>query len=525
MSSSSHSPRSNAPAALLAGSLVAALHPLRYGYTYGAGDHDDLLPPIQAWLEPGLFSQDAYVQSQLDGVTVRTVFQALVRSLGGFLELPLAVGIFHLLVAVGVGAGVFLLARALRAGRTASLLATLLACVVVPGATIGGNRVIYSLLAPEGIAWALLVPALALFARKRRLQAAVMIGFAAWFHLLAAGLVAIALTAVALVEAASRPRDVQQAAAFGGLSALVAAPVAIPVLLQQAAEARAILPDGLDAFTLYAVVRFPHHYLPHASGETAWALTVLLGVLGLLGYGIARQSERPPHVRFPVRFAIVSVVLMAAAAVGIYGFESLSAARAQAFKLTLVLNVLACIGIAVGVLARVPASVRQPADRFLRHRRWLLTWIAGFVLVLASFARVSPDRGPAHAIAEWAQFNTPRQAVFAVPPSLASFRVTAERSVVGTWKSVPFRADLASEWWQRLMAVAPLDPVPASGAGLLSRLDSSYAAQPDAARQRLADRYGADFAVLPRQVQTQLPVAFATDDWTVVRLREPTEGE
>lgn len=516
----SDSSRPDLPTTVFAGALVACLHPLRFGYQYGSGDHDDLLPPVLAQLHPEWFSHDAYVQSQVGDMTVRTVFQMVLRALSGVLSLPAAAGVLHLLSSVAVGAGVFALARALRLGRTASVLATALACVVVPTVTIGGNAVIYSLLTPEGIAWAVILPAMAWFVQKKRMRAAALLGFAAWFHLLAAGLVGLVLTGVALLEALDRREGWGRAAAFGGLAAAIAAPIAVPVLLRQSAEAGAALPRGLDAFTLYATLRFPHHFLPTHAGIVRWGLVLVLGALGIAGYLAARRSTRPPDIRFPLRFAIAAIALMVIGTVGIYAFESLAAARVQAFKLTVLLNVLACIGLSGGLLSRLSPDLRQRADRALRRQPRAVWSLAVGLLLLGSFARWTPDPDPARSVAEWAHANTDRHAVFAVPPSMAGFRVPSERSVVVTWKSVPFRADLAADWWTRLMAVAPLADVPRDGDGLQARLDSAYVAQPDDARRQLAESYGATHAVVPSTVSTALPVLHDDGTWKVLRLSE-----
>ncbi|MEM1054958.1 MAG: DUF6798 domain-containing protein [Bacteroidota bacterium] len=516
---SSTSRRSDAPTALLAGALIAVLHPLRFGYQYGTGDHDDLLPPIFARLDPGLFALDAYVQGQLDGVTVRTAFRTVVRSLASVMPMPTAVGCLHLVASVGVGAGVYTLARALRGGRTASVLAAVLACVVVPTATIGGNAVLYSLLTPEGMAWAFAIPAMAFFVRDKRLLAGAFLGIAAWFHLLAAGLVGLGLVLAAVLEARYEGEGWKSIGGFAGLAAFVAAPIAAPALLRQAAEAGAQLPDGLDPFTLYAILRFPHHYLPSGTGLSTWVLFLVAAGSGIAGYRVAHTSSRPPDTRFPVRFAFVSLGLILLAMVGVLAADSLFLARVQTLKLTVVLNVLACIGIAIGAISRVPSSMRQRTDQWLRRKPRRLLAAALVLVLLGVPSRGSPDADRAAAVAQWAFMNTPRDAVFAVPPSLSGFRVPSQRSAVVTWKSVPFRTDLAADWWTRLTTVAPLATPPATGRGLVEALDAAYASQPDSARQAFADLYGADYAVVPAETETELPVEFESGPWRVLRLR------
>src|SRR5690554_1432897 len=56
--------------ALLA--IVAAF--LRFGYDYGAGDQDELIPSILRLLDPSLFTRDWLIRTVTDGVNVRTYF-------------------------------------------------------------------------------------------------------------------------------------------------------------------------------------------------------------------------------------------------------------------------------------------------------------------------------------------------------------------------------------------------------------------------------------------------------------------
>lgn len=211
-------------------------------------------------------------------------------------------------------------------------------------------------------------------------------------------------------------------------------------------------------------------------------------------------------------------MMMVLTTVAIYGFESIGAARAQTFKLTILLNVLACIGLATGALSRLPRALRHQSDRWLRRKpTWLLAGAAG-LFVVAVLGRWSPKHDSAAGVAHWAYEYTPREAVFAVPPSMDGFRVRSERAVVATWKSVPFRADLAAEWWRRLHLAAPLTEAPRRGSGLLESLDAAYARQTDADRLALADSLGVRYAVVPKGTETRLPVEHDDGRWQVLRL-------
>ena len=100
-----------------------------------------------------------------------------------------------------------------------------------------------------------------------------------------------------------------------------------------------------------------------------------------------------------------------------------------------------------------------------------------------------------------------------------TFRVPARRSVVVTWKSVPFNGNLGAGWWARVSEIAPLDAVPETGRGLVESLDAAYNANTDARWRALAEEYNADYAVVPAGTQSALPTVHSAGNWSVLDLR------
>lgn len=520
MTRSSRSP-SDVSSALLAGAVAALGTLVRYGYRFGTGDHDDLLPPVLARFDPGLYGGDTYVLSQIDGVTVRTTFQIVVGLFASVLGLPLAVGILHLVVLVAVGAGLFSIARAWGAGRLASGLGAFIAVAVVPTWTLGGNALVYTLLTPEGMAWALVVGALATYARGRLVATAILLGIAAWVHALA-GLLVLGTLGVILLWRVWREesRTWGQALSFIGLGLFVSMALVAPALIRQSAEAGATLPDGLDPFTLYARLRFPHHLLPTAFGPRDWVRFGFLVAAGIAGFRLSAARERPIRSSSTIRFAVASGVFIVLAFIGVVAFESLSVARAQAFKLSVPVNALMSLGIGIGIASMVSRGLRKRIENVMRNRTLALGLTA--LALIGSGVRIatSATGGSAADIAEWARAETPRSTTFIVPPALDAFRVPARRGVVATWKAVPFRTDLAAEWWERLTDIAPLDSPPTNETDqdLAAAFVRGYTRMSDADRQRLGETYRAQYAVLPLSVETELPVAFEGKRWKAVRL-------
>ncbi|OZC03158.1 DUF6798 domain-containing protein [Rubricoccus marinus] len=540
-------PRRDRPVAFLAGALVAFLHPLLYGYSWGGGDQDDLIPPILARLNTSLFSNDAYVQGQLDGLTIRAAYQAVLTGLGRFISPEAAVSLLHVLTLIGAGAMVFALARAMHARRSASLLASVLACLVLPRFTLGGNHLVYSMLTPEGIAWVGALAAITIYLKEHVFIAALVLGVTCWFHPLVGFLTLIVLGVVSVYEVfkeeqekpkrtAAQEADYQMDYVLGrgrqrrkawkgwppttfiGGTLLIALPVVGPAILRQSASGGGDFPAGLNAFKLYVELRHPHHLLPSAFGAVEWISFLVLVAIGVGGYVLAARERRVVRLLFPTLLGATFLALAIVATYAIYEFDSLAIARAQVFKLTVLVNVALCIGIAAGALSLLQNDARRKLDDLLRKKAPL--YIAAAVLCFLGFRDVrTPEVYDTRGVARWAQRETPASAVFLVPPSMDTFRVPSRRNVVVTWKSVPFRADLGAGWWARISDIAPLGAVPDRGRGLVEALDVAYASNSDEQWRALAEKYNAEYAIVPAGTESSLPVAETSGAWSILDLR------
>lgn len=487
----------------------------RFGYAYGRGDHDDVLAPVLRRLDPSLFAADAFVLSQ-DGMTVRTAFQGVLAGLSHLFPLPLVVGTLYMVVLAAVAAGAYRLGRTVLTDRLGAALGVVIALVVVPRWTLGGNSLVGDALLPESAGWAFALPAYALAADRQWLKAAVLLGLAAWFHPLVGLLSAGALGLVALWDAAASPdgrRALGEAVRFGVVFGAVASVFVLPALLRQSAEAGAALPGGLSGYEFYALWRFPHHYLPTTFGAGRWLRFLALLAAGGAGLFVCAQTGRLARRDFVLRLGVVVAVLCVIVGTVAVAADSLAAARLQVFKLTLPITVLLSLGVGGALAAAVPRSWRSV--------RIGATLAAAFAVAacVRGASRVHTESPEA---AVWAEHVAPTDALFLVPPSATWFRVHAERSVLATWKAVPFRLDLAADWLQRhrtqASAAFAADPTPP-----LAALDDAYNTAegwPEATRQ-----FGADYAVRATGVGAPAPyrIAFQGDEWTVYDLHRPLD--
>jgi hypothetical protein len=513
---------------------LAVLHFWRWGYAYGDSDQDELLPQVLHRLDPALFSRDWFVLSQADGVTVRTAFVELLRLMALVMPLPVAVALLHFGVLLAVGWGVYRLGYALVPDRLGAALGALLAVVLLPHWTLGGNRLTYGQLAPENLAWALALPAVILFVEGRRTPAAVLLGLAAWAQLLVGVLTTAVLGAVALWEAArSRStREAGRAVLFGLTAALVAAPVAVPVALAAPMEGPTV--PGISAFDALARLRVPHHYLPSAFARGDYVRFGLLVVAGLGALWALRRRGRLRHAPFVVRFLAVVACFCAVAFVFTEVVPVLFVAQLQLFKLTVWAATLLALLLGAWVGGVLPSRLRALGERALEGPRLGLAVVVA--AALATAAAVAAGLGPAaaryspaqHAASDlgraeaWAHAHTPADALFLIPPSNATFRTHARRSVVVNFKPTPYQRGGIEVWLARMLAAAPA-PVPERGGfPFQATLDAAYAANDAAAWRRLAAHFGADYALVDAARTPSRPPgppAFRAGDWAVYRLR------
>jgi hypothetical protein len=155
----------------------------------------------------------------------------------------------------------------------------------------------------------------------------------------------------------------------------------------------------------------------------------------------------------------------------------------------------------------VPERYRDWLDRACSTRSVLagmvIVWIVVAGLLVADQpwlrSRVAPldqSQSPIARVEAWAQANTSASAVFAVPPSVSSFRTFATRAIVVNFKSIPYEPSLLVEWFTRLRAFAPLTDLPElGGAPILPLLDAAYEGLAPEELLPLARSYAVDYVV------------------------------
>ena len=516
--------------------FVAALFYARFGYAYGVGDHDEMIPQLLRMLDPSLFPQDWYLQGEAGRVSVRTPFLLALRAMAVPFGVEGGVFALWLLVLVGVALGVWGLARQITGDQVAAALATLGAVAVTPLWALGGNGLVAPLLVPEPVAWALALPAVGLFMRGRphhRLTAGALLGVAGLFQLLVGTLTVGALGLVWLWEiAADRERrerwlpEIGRAVGFGLVYLLVASPIFLPTALAQTASSPAP-DDGLSLFYVIAQLRQPHHYLFAHFGERVIAQVGLLVVLGGLSLSWLGRRQGRREAVFVRRLLVVIGALCGVALVGTEGLQILFVAKLQFYKLTVLATVLLVTAVAAACVAAVPEGWKERAEAALAHPwGWAVALLA--VGAVTGLGLGGWKNGPAqhrasdlYAVEAWARQHTRPDALFLIPPSETTFRTWARRSVAINWKPTPFRDAAMRERLARLRTVAPSAELPALGVGWKETLDAAYHQNTRATWHRLHTDWGADYALVEVERLGTPPAdqpAFRSGRWAVYPL-------
>ncbi|MEM1115766.1 MAG: DUF6798 domain-containing protein [Bacteroidota bacterium] len=512
--------------------LLAVACYWRLGVAYGVGDHEELVPQLLRLLDPTLFPRDPYLLAEDGHFSVRFVFLGVLRGLAVVVGPEAAVVALTAASWAGIAWAAYRLAFTLVPSRAAATL-TVLATLVTIHWTPGGNGLLSATIAPEPLAWVPCLLAVEAFLRDRSTAAAVLLGVAAWLHPLMGLQVGLLLGLVALWQMADgEPRRAfGRAVLFGVTVFVVASPILLPTLLTQAGG-EPIPDDGLSTFRVTAELRQAHHYLlfsQPASGLVRYGLVVAAGLVGLV---LLRRRGGARHVRMATRVLTVIAGLVVVYVGMTEGAESLTVAKMQFFRL-LVLAKLVLLAWACGAaVALVPAS-RQAALARLADRRGLALAASG-VLVALTVALAVADVGRPGAmwklrdhtksdlyrVERWIEAETPRDAVFLVPPSMTAFRAFALRSVAINFKPTTFRDAAMHRWLARIRAVAPTPLPPRGGLDWQADLDRAYHAHSAASWARVAATFEADYAL----VDTRLLRTPPTDDlvaeagpWAVYR--------
>lgn len=485
------------------------------GYSALRGDQAKVLFHYQAMHDPGMYARDWHVQQYREANPHRpwfTVLGLLDRALG----LPGALFTAWVLSFLLLWAAVWELSTAL-VPRAPPWLAMLVLIVTVRVGDLGSNWIWEDEMKPRLPAYALALLAVALLLRGRSALAGLSVAVASVLH------VGVGMLTTAALGLWSGWR-------FLAVAGTAFAVLRLPFLL--GARERLSSPGAeADLIALYLQMRAPHHFDP-----TTWPLADWVGFAACLGFGALALPVLEPELRRRVlRLGGVLLGFLGVAAFFSTVVPVWDVMLLQVFRLATLLRAVALVlgaggaaelvrtgrgfrGVFLLVATLSPWSLAAAVLVELLGRRswgpacawgrWALPgWafaalgVLVWVPALVGLQVVPVPRDDTERLAAWCRSETPRDAVFLVPPGLSGFRLWAERAEVVDWWTPPITAPGLLEWARRLQAVTGLEDRPlrdfvALGEGAMAR----YETLPPARLTSLARRYGADYVVSSRDL-------------------------
>lgn len=533
------------PLFVLLASLL--LYFTRFGYDYASGDQDEVIPYLLHRLDPGLFTQDWFVNIQISEFSIRTYFVWLINALALLLPVWLSVLIIYVITWLVIAAAVYKLAFHFTKDQIAACAAVVGALILTPVWTLGGNDLLHNTLVASQVAWAFGLWAVYHFMRARYLLAPVLLGVACWFQALVGLHLGILLFLVRVIKFGQGERGAHTPAgiaAFGALFALWSSPALGPIIYQQFfAQPTNFNPDP-SLFYILAEFRLPHHYLPFSFHMHNVVRFVLL-----MGGSIAALAWKPFRVRLQDSDIIITLLALIAgfcvvATVFTELIPILFVAKLQLFKMTVLAKLFFVIILSGAFFFWLPAKPRSYLQRIVRRpgRGLVLVSIAALAIVGAAVLgdgffhnKVEPFRradAPIGQVQEWARRQTSYGAIFAVPPSMSTFRSEAQRTIVVNYKAIPYEDEQMVTWFNRLTDLAPIELPERGSADLMAKLDSAYETLTAQRLVELSREYNIDYVLRQTPLDSPGPYfeqVFQADNWIAYEriadsLATPSQG-
>lgn len=157
-----------------------------------------------------------------------------------------------------------------------------------------------------------------------------------------------------------------------------------------------------------------------------------------------------------------------------------------------------------------------PSNSVLFNLALILVALLSFRIYTMIFTPYDSKIGDWKAVQVWCKENTPKDALFIVPPNmsweLSGFRVWSERSILGDWKdgAIAFAsAQSARGWWHRMQDLGFTELNYKDGREIYRRMDESR-------YQQIARKYGANYAVVEQPYHLKLRSVYSNQSFAVV---------
>ena len=429
---------------------------LRYGYNFGGADHDELLSLVYKIQDPQLFSKDAFFTSSFDLSNVRffsTYFFLFFSHLFGNEGAALFI---YLLAWLSIVTSLYFITYYFTKSQWASALTVIVSLALTHKNTLGHNDFVYIQYTPEMLAWALCTWGIYFALDRKTLPlSALFLGIATLIH----PVLGLAHFMLWLIwQAFLQMRNLRLLFLPSILYLAFALYVLIPQLLNATQNPTTI-------FQLITQIRLGVHFNFSIFGWTLvikfFILTVIGGIAWVMVWGELMASYRK-QIRIFLLLIVGLCVFAFLASLPI--FATTPFYKFQFWKLTVWFKFFMVMGLVYAVLFwswnHTHAIANAPffcAVLFVlcgatlygiqNHHFYLTHQYQG------SQTHLSTHLGQMEA---WISKNTPKEALFVIPPSQTTFRTFAQRSVYVTWLAFPFAQKEMIEWKSRMDVLTQL---------------------------------------------------------------------
>ncbi len=425
---------------------------LRYGYSFGSGDHVELLPYSLFLNDPSLYPHDFFIQSLHASLpNERTVFANLLRPFSSFF--PLAIFCLHLLNTVFLLLGLYKIGQRFFTQKWQTWIPVFCSILIFNDKALGNVDLYTSSIQAGDVACAIIAWAIGFFLDRRYVLMTFLMVVATFIHVLEGLDVMIVLSIMLFVFALQKKIEWKT---FFSCMAIYASTAFIYLVLLFLAktDVKSTLSDK-TLFDILFIFRHPHHFI-----FSTFPLfnKLFFFPIALFGMGWFYTKSEPLFLFFLISLTILLLYIIATD----YGHIILIA-NFQWYKLTQWLKALVFMAVFAALIGRFKLDFRLPNSLF---------YAAAFATVLVCFILIFIDKSPFSThyqigvkayqytdidIAIKAKNSTNKDAVFVIPFSNSSFKYWSERSSFIEFKANVRNKAFVGEWYRRVGLVYGLD--------------------------------------------------------------------
>lgn len=481
------------------------------GYTFGISDQAEHLPQVLRLFDPSLYPNDPFVDAAMANFTVRQYYVWFMFGIGHIMPLPWAAFILTVASIALLAYSVLRIAEHQNTDRISPLLAPVLLLTMLYDCTVGLNHITYASFISSTPAKALGAFGLLCFIERKQVTAAIMCGLAALFQVLVGLQLAGILLLMLLMD-----RRWADAAKTALSFILCSAPMLVPVLVRQFG-ASGLPVDKAAYYQILFDFRNPHHYLPW---HFPWQHYAVFGVL-IFAILLAQKAKgKNDHIIFNFTIIVVIGLLIYSALVGMDHFRGL--ARLQWFKTTVWITLLGSVA-----LGGLWAPLFQKWAPLTRYARWSAMAISLLGLLAITNSALIPieklqgrymvgnyrptDLEKLHL---WVKDNTPKEAMFLIPPDNSSFAVQAQRSAYVSWQAIIHEPFFMMPWHERFKTAYGVSVSDLGKGDPLQLAKENYALRPSQG-ERLPVQYRIDDLSACRFTDSLGPILHREGNWAV----------